>query len=127
MGEGSYVLVDYYPSILLEEEESTGTTFRVSGDSEKKIVTWLIKISLTPLPTKHTLKSVNINGSNITIRIFRNVVIQQHSEVHMIYHQFTKHLNVIYMPSGRQVIDCILKFLLVSWAHFSRIYYQTLF
>lgn len=125
MGEGSYVIVEYYISILLADVVSTKTTFRVSGDSEEKIVRWLIKISLTPLPLQHTLNFVIINGSNITSRIFRNTVIQQQKEAHTIHHQFTKHLNVINTPSVRQFVDCILKLLLISWANFSRIYYQT--
>jgi len=95
-------------------------TFRVSGDSQKKVVTWIIKISLTPVPLRHTLKSVIVNGSNITSRILRNVVIQQHSEAHTIHHQFTKHLNVINTPSGRRVIDCILKCIFVSWPVFRK-------
>lgn len=75
MGEGSYVLVEYHLSILLAEKESIKTIFRVPGDPEKKIVTWLIKISLTPLSLQHTLKPVIVNGSNTTSRNFRNVVI----------------------------------------------------
>jgi len=43
LGEDSYVLVEYYPSIIVADEVSTKTTFRLSGDSEEKLVTWLTK------------------------------------------------------------------------------------
>jgi hypothetical protein len=71
--------VEYYPGILLGGDGSTKTTFRVSVVPENKIVTRLIKISLKPLPLHLALKFVIVNVSNITSRIFRNVVIQQHS------------------------------------------------